>query len=430
MRFQVCSQIWFDPILQRAARRLPSVTLSYRHRLEAFTQSEAGVVAEVTDLDAGQRIEIAADYMVGCDGTTSMVRGALGIEMEGAGTIGNPVNMFFRAPKLLAEGCGKNPATFFFPVDAGGTWGTLRIIDPKAGLWRLMSDRSNETSVDRVDREGHLRRVLGRSYEVEWIDVNIWKRRSVVAESYGGGRVFLAGDAVHQLSPTGALGMNSGIGDAVDLGWKLAAVLQGWGGPKLLASYDIERRPVGHRNVRMATSFYKNLEKFDYYDAAIEQDGAHGDAARQRLGGLLVEDIGREFRTIGLQIGYRYDPSPICVPDGSDPLPDDPQTYQPSARPGARAPHVWLSDGRSVLDHYGRGFTLLRFPGAPDTGAIEGAAAQRQVPLTTVSLNEAAAAALYQRRLVLVRPDGHVAWRSDDLPPDPRAMIDRVRGAA
>lgn len=429
MRFQVCSQIWFDPILQRTAQRLPNVTLSYRHRLEAFTQSDAGVTAEVADLDSGRRIKISADYMVGCDGTTSLVRGMLGIELEGAGTIGNPVNMFFRAPKLLAAS-GKNPATFFFPVDAGGTWGTLRVIDPQNGLWRLMSDRSNETSVEQVDRERHLRRALGRSFEVEWVDVNIWKRRSVVAESYGRGRVLLAGDAVHQLSPTGALGMNSGIGDAVDLGWKLAAVLQGWGGNELVASYDLERRPVGHRNVRMATSFYKNLEKFDGYDAAIEHDGPAGDAARRKLGAHLVADIGREFRTIGLQIGYRYDASPLCIADGTDPPPDDPATYHPSARPGARAPHVWLRDGRSILDHFGRGFTLLCFGAATGATAITNAAARRQIPLALVPLDDQEAAALYGRRLVLVRPDGHVAWRGDAPPADPVAMIDQVRGAA
>ena len=156
---------------------------------------------------------------------------------------------------------------------------------------------------------------------MEWRGVSVWKRRSVVAERYSHGRVFLAGDAVHQLSPTGALGMNTGIGDAVDLGWKLAAVLEGWGGPNLLASYDSERRPIGVRNVGMATEFYLAHGEFAGGMAAIEDDSEAGRALRRRLGDSLARDVGRMFRTAGLQLGYRYESSPICVADGTPPVP-------------------------------------------------------------------------------------------------------------
>ena len=162
-----------------------------------------------------------------------------------------------------------------------------------------------------------LHRAVGRPIEVEWQGVSVWTRRSVVADRYSHGRVFLAGDAVHQLSPTGALGMNTGIGDAVDLGWKLAATLSGWGGPGLLASYDAERRPIGLRNVGMAAEFY--LAHGDFADgiAAIEDDSEAGRQLRARLGESLTRDVGRMFRTAGLQLGYRYEDSPICIDDGT-----------------------------------------------------------------------------------------------------------------
>jgi hypothetical protein len=239
---------------------------------------------------------------------------------------------------------------------------------------------------------------------------------------------------VHQLSPTGGMGMNTGVADAADLGWKLAAVLQGWGGPALLESYEAERRPVGERAVRMATVFYKNSENFPKGHPALIENSGQGARLRTQLGDELLRAIGPEFRTVGLQLGYRYEDSPICIGDGTSAPPDDPADYVPSARPGSRAPHIFLRgavprDGRSILDLYGRGFTLLRFPGAPDPSAVAVAAQARGVPLSVAVVDEAPAAALYERKLVLVRPDGHVAWRADTLPEDALALIDRVRGA-
>ena len=428
-RLQACSQIWFDPILRSFVQSFPHVGLRYRHRLVSFAETADGVTAQVLDRDSGETKEIAAAFLVGCDGATSEVRRGLGIGLSGKDVIGQPINMFFRAPDLLAQS-GRRPATFFLTVDRAGLWGNLRVIDPANALWRLMVDTTDGSATAAgVDREAYLRRALGKPFAVEWVDVNIWKRRSVVADAYGRGRVFLAGDAVHQLSPTGALGMNSGIADAVDLGWKLAAVLQGWGGAQLLDSYEAERRPVGIRNVAMATQFYLNNEAFGGGGEALEDDSAQGQALRQRLGATLERDVGREFRTIGAQLGYRYEDSPICIPDGTPAPPDRPAEYVPSARPGSRAPHVWVGEGKSTLDLFGRGFTLLRFPGAPDSAGIEQTAAARGLPLESIETESKEAAMLYERRLVLVRPDGHVAWRADAVPADPAALIDRVRGA-
>ena len=319
------------------------MTFGYRSRLDEFEQDQGGVTVRFTDLESGAQQVLQTDYLVGCDGAASLVREALGIRMLGKGTIGYPIHMFFRAPRLLDDS-GRRLATFYLMVDQEGLWGNLRIIDPASGFWRLMVDRTDgNLTPERVDREGILHRALGRAYPVEWLGVNIWHRRSLVAEHYGRGRVFLAGDAVHQLSPTGALGMNSGIGDAVDLGWKLAAVLQGWGGPNLLASYDAERQPVGLRNVGIATDMYQNNENFGGTTADLERDDAATEELRKRVGAELERVVGREFRTTGAQLGYRYEGSPICVADGTPAPPDPMETYVPTARPGSRAPHAWLA---------------------------------------------------------------------------------------
>jgi 2-polyprenyl-6-methoxyphenol hydroxylase-like FAD-dependent oxidoreductase len=428
-RLQICSQLWFDPILRSFAQSQPSVTLRYRTRLERFEETADGVIAQLHDLEHGSYETLHAQYLVGCDGATSPVREALGIGLEGQGILGYPVHLFFKAPELFAR-CGREPGVFFLAVDRHGLWANIRIIDPANGLWRLMMlDGGGQQTPNSVDRAALLRRAIGGPIDVEWKGLSIWTRRSVVAECYSQGPVFLAGDAVHQLSPTGALGMNTGIGDAVDLSWKLAAVLQGWGGPGLLASYDAERRPIGIRNVRMATEFHLAHGEFANDLAAIEDDTEEGRLLRARIGKDLAKNVGRMFRTAGLQLGYRYESSSICVADGSPTPADDPAEFVASARPGSRAPHGYGRDGRSTLDLFGRGFVLLRF-GETDTSGLQHAASARGVPLQVVDVAEPEIAALYERRLVFVRPDGHVCWRGDFMPGDATELIDRVRGAA
>ena len=427
-RLQACSQMWFDPILQRFAQSFPTVRLRYRTRMESFEDLGDRVSAELVDLDSGARERVTANYLVACDGANSKVRDALGIGLTGQGVLGQPLSLFFRAPKLLNQ-CNKEPGTFFLGIDRDGLWANIRLVDPANALWRIMAFNSGGRTPETVDRDALVRRAVGRPIDVEWAGLSIWSRRSAVAESYGKGRVLLAGDAVHQLSPTGALGMNTGIGDAIDLGWKLAATISGWGGPELMASYDAERRPVGLRNVAMTTEFFLTQDQYAGGLAAIDQDSDEGQHLRAHLGDRLVRDVGAMFRTIGLQIGYRYEDSPICIPDDTAAPPDKAGDYVPSARPGSRAPHAWLRDDRSTLDLFGRGFTLLRFGAdAPDGRAATEAAASYGVPLEIETIDAPDAAALYERKLALVRPDGHVAWRGNALPRDTGAMIERVRG--
>jgi len=283
-----------------------------------------------------------------------------------------------------------------------------------------------------ADIRAALRRAVGRDFDYEILSVMRWARRELVADSYGTERVFIAGDAAHLMSPTGGFGMNTGIQDAVDLGWKLAAAIQGWAGSSLLQSYEIERRPVAVRNVTEASSnlgrMLSTRQRLPLPE--IFETGAAGDAARADYGRWFTETMRHEWFTIGVHLGYRYDDSPIIAPDGTPAPPLSTSSYVQTARPGARAPHAWLPDGRSTLDLFGRGFVLLRLGrDAPGGGRIAGAAAQAGVPLEVIALDVAQVSELYQRALVLVRPDGHVAWRADEEPADARALIELVRGA-
>jgi hypothetical protein len=242
--------------------------------------------------------------------------------------------------------------------------------------------------------------------------------------------VFLVGDAAHQLIPTGGFGMNTGIGDACDLGWKLDAVHRGWAGERLLDSYEAERRPIGERNVAASADNAAELARHAA-PAALLDDTEQGRELRAAVGRLILERQRPEFESAGVQLGYRYDPSPLCVPDGTPPPPDDATTYVPCARPGSRAPHWRLPDGSALFDRFGRGFALLRLGAArAEVAPLERAARARGLPLVTLELADAGLRELYAADLVLVRPDQHVAWRGARLPEDALALVDRVRGAA
>ncbi len=433
--FQICSQLWFDPILRDLAASFPSVSLDYHCRLDSFTETGNGVSAEVTHLETDEHERIDARFLVACDGATSEIRAARGIEVDGDRVLGRPVHLYFRSHDF-AERVGFDPAVFILLVDEQGAWANVRAIDPVGGLWRLMIiDTPEGFDRDNIDVDAQLYRATGADIPVEWVGASVWTRRGVVARRYRDGPVFLAGDSAHQLSPTGALGMNTGIGDAVDLGWKLAAAIEGWGGETLLDSYDVERRAVGARNVAMTTVFHQDHDRFRA-PPGVEADTADAAAARRALGAEIVDVVGAMFRTDGLQLGYFYDGSPVCIDDGASPPPDDPAILVQSARPGSRAPHVWLEaprdrpeNNRTTLDLFGRGFVLLRLgDDAPDATPLERAAEMRGVPLRSERLVNEEAERLYERKLVLVRPDGHVAWRGDTAPEDAVAVIDRVRG--
>jgi hypothetical protein len=222
--------------------------------------------------------------------------------------------------------------------------------------------------------------------------------------------------------------MNTGLGDAVDLGWKLQGVLQGWGGPELLDSYEIERRPVAWRNVNAAASNFSSLTpKLSY--SHVEDDSDAGAATRHGLEAGMREGTRQEWEPHGINLGYRYEGSPIVCADGSPAPEDHPSVYVPTSRPGHRAPHVALSDGSSIIDLFGKTFVLLSFGPPVSAEAFVGAAKELGIPLRHKHIADAKAAAAYERRFVLVRPDGHVAWRSDAMPDDAMSVLRQVSGA-
>jgi hypothetical protein len=252
---------------------------------------------------------------------------------------------------------------------------------------------------------------------------------ALVAEKFQRGRVFLAGDAVHLFTPTGGLGYNTAIEDAVNLGWKLAAVVNGWGGARLLDSYERERQPVAERNTGYSRYYANSIGNFTPA-AEIEDEGAVGDAARLEAGAYLNRHAREEFNIPGITFGTRYDGSPIIAGDGTAPPPDRANEYVPSAVPGGRAPHAWLADGRSLYDTLGFEFSLLRLgANAPDPTGFAAAAAARGMPLTIVDRPEPELRALYAASLALVRPDQIVAWRGERVPENVDKLLATVTGA-
>jgi 2-polyprenyl-6-methoxyphenol hydroxylase-like FAD-dependent oxidoreductase len=424
-RTQPCPQTWFDPILQRRARSFATNELRYETELESFVQDEEGVLAAVVDRKSGRRYRIRASYLVGCDGSESTVREQLGIEVRGRKQIDVTMNVYLRVPEFLSLHRTKQAWRYVF-VGPEGTWSFLTLIDGK-DLFRLQLPGLDHDTVQKVDVDAMVRRCFGRGvyYTVE--DKIVWTRKMTIADRFMDGRVFLAGDACHAHPPNGGLGMNTGLQDSFDLSWKLAAVLKGWGGRHLLDSYEYERRPASSRATEVSLLNYSRLSEGSR-DADIEAPTPAGDAARRRVGERLLRQNERSWKTLGVHLGYIYHPSPIVVPDGTPRPADDTHGYAPTTFPGARAPHAWLRTDFSTLDLFGDGFVLLKFDEA-DTRALEEAAALRGVPLRVHYVASPEAAKLYEKRFVLVRPDGHVGWRGDALPENCLAVVDTVRGA-
>ena len=424
-RERPCPQTWFDPILKRHARTFPSIEMRYRTRLDSFVQDANGVTAQVVDSDSGARESIRADYMVGCDGYSSSVREMLGIQLRGEKHLDLSMSVYVRIPELRRFH-DKGDAYRYVFVGPEGVWSVLTTMDG-GDLWRVQLVGANDIDVRKHDLDAVMRRSFGPDVPYTIEDVSYWVRKMTVADRFSDGRVFIAGDSAHAHPPNGGLGMNTGIQDAWDLGWKFEAVLKGWGGPMLLESYDYERRPACHRAAGESLKNYHRLvDKTSY--PLIGERSPEGDAVRAALGKRLVDANEKAWHPIGVHLGYIYHPSPVVVDDGSPVPADDTVGFVPCARPGVRAPHVWLGDGRSILDLFGDGFVLMRFGDAP-TASLEDAARTRGVPLRVEAVDSTEARALYERALVLVRPDGHIAWRGDAVPADALALIDAIRGA-
>ena len=416
-----------EPIVRRYVEALPSVTVRYHTELVSFEDVGDCVTAVVRDLDTGTETQVRADYMAACDGGRSVARLQYGIPYTGRGAMRRNVSFLFRSDDFgRAATVGRGNLYFMFTP---GNFGVFTMINGK-DIWNYQHYVLDEDGPDEeIDPVAEIRMAMGRDFEFEVLHTMHWSHHQSVADSFRRNRVFLVGDSAHLFCPTGGIGMNTAIGDAFDLGWKLSAVLQGWGGPKLLDAYETERRPIAFRNTMAAAS---NADRIDSLitmtPATIDDDTPEGDASRARLLQRL-KWLSKQFSSMGLHVGYRYADSPIIVADGSPEPPDDPRIVVQSTWPGCRAPHAWIEPGvRSTLDAYsGARFTLVATRDG-DPGAFAAAARDLRVPFACVRFAAPEIAALYERKLVLVRPDGHVAWRGDAAPTDPQAILQTVTG--
>ncbi len=424
------NQMYVEQVLLEQAASRPGITLRFGWQVDAFTQDEAGVTLEAARTDGGAAETWRASYMVGCDGGRSSVRRALGIQYVGYETLkqaffgGRMISSHVRAPTLYRDHLGSRRAFQYWAVNP-----ELRIAlvalngKDEFLIWTpSQTDTPDSDSVADI-----LRRCVGApamevpAMEVEVLASHAWTAGvALYAERFGKGRVLLAGDAVHLFTPTGGFGMNTGVDDAANLAWKLAAAVQGWGGTGLLASYEAERKPVAIRNTAAARALARSVGQLTL-PPEVEQDGPAGKAARQEVGAFLAT-FGEEFASLGVQLGVRYDGSPLIMADGTPPA-DDLVAYRPSGVPGGRAPHLWLGNGRgpgdSLFDRFGPGFTLLQLgPDPVDAAPFVAAAARRGLPLDVVPVPQQEALELYGRPLSLIRPDGHIAWRGQEAPAD------------
>lgn len=423
-----CPQDMFNPILRQWVETMPAVHLRYHTELLSFEARQNGVIATLRTLE-GSEEHVEADYVIGADGGSSTVRGLLGIEMSGQPVLTYTTNAIFRCRNFWDLHDKPKGYRFIF-IGPEGTWGTLVAIDGYdrfrfsvvgSGMKRVLSEEEVRSLIVRA---------MGKDFDFEILSIVPWVRRELVADNYGRGHALLAGDAVHLNSPTGAFGMNTGMQDAVDLGWKLAAVLQGWGGAHLLSSYEVERRPVALRNIREASeNLRRMISPREALSPLVFVPGPEGDVARKTFGDTYTEMMKYEWFTLNIHLGYRYDSSLLIIDDGTPVPHDPPMTYTQTARPGGRAPHVWLAPGKSTLDLFGRGFVLLRFDPAVAVAGMEASARGRGVPLEVADIDNEEARSLYAAKLVLVRPDGFVAWRGDAVPRNADAIVDTVRGA-
>ncbi len=433
-----CSQMYIERILKKRAAQLPSVDVRFGWRVESFEDHGGHVSVQGVCLKTVSHQGFQAHYLVGCDGPRSMVRKQLGISYEGEGGkkrdfMGGQMHaIHVKAPGLYDFIKQKRAWMYWaFNPERRAFMAAINGVDEFVFHTQLKDDDSEHPS----DADAHAMfcKALGAEIDVSFLARLSWKAGfTLVAEEYARNRVFMAGDAVHLFTPAGGLGYNTGVEDAVNLGWKLAHVIKGYSPPSLLDSYEIERKPVALRNTAFARKFADSLGLFAPH-AQIEEDSARGAELRAEAGTYFNAHARAEFNIPGITFGARYDGSPIIVSDGTTPPPDEANRYTATACPGGRAPHAWFDDGASLFDRFGFDYTLLalRDDGAAPE-AFTQAAAACGVPLSILVLPPGAARdALrdaYEADYALIRPDQVVAWRGNDAPAAASALFRQVRG--
>jgi len=428
------SQIFVEDVLREEAAALPSVSLRPGWRMTAVGESGTGVEVDAERADGSKRTTLRATYAIGADGGGSPTRKALGYNLVGERGVqrdfmgGRMFAIHFRSPQLY-DVLPHARAWMYWAVnrDRRGFMASVNGRDEFTFHTQLKPGEQPEQIPD-AQAKAMFQTALGAKLDVEIIARSAWHAGyTLVAEKFQSGRVFLGGDAVHLFTPTGGLGYNTAVEDAVNLGWKLAAVLNGWGGPALLDSYQIERQAIAKRNTGYARTFADSVGLL-VPPAELEDDSPAGEAARKQAGDHFNYHARFEFNIPGITFGGRYDRSPIIVADGTAPPPDKPNEYAPTACPGGRAPHLWLADGRSLYDALGLEFTLLQLGERPaDDTPFRAAAAAMNIPLASVHVPGDEARDLYQADLALIRPDQIVAWRGN-TPADAASVLRRTAG--
>lgn len=430
------NQMYVEAFLFEHARKRGNITLRFGWQVTGFSQDDSGVTVNAEQLSDGRSEQWRAQYLVGCDGGRSSVRQNLGIRYGGWDTLqqsyfgGRMFASYLRAPTLYRDILGSKRAFQYWAVNPQLRTTIIALDgDSEFLFWMRPKDPQAEPDDETVRRA--VFQCCGQELPLDIIAHAPWTAGvALVAEKFADRRILMAGDAVHLFTPSGGFGMNTGIDDAANLAWKLAATLQGWGGPRLLESYEAERLPVALRNTGAARQLAKNIGDVQA-SPEMEMDTPEGAAARRETGAFLA-GFGEEFASIGVQLGARYDGSPIIASEEAPP-PDDFARYVPSAVPGGRTPHLWIGDGResgdSLYDRLGPGFTLLRLgPRAAKADAFSVTAARLGIPLVTIDLPDHDFRDLYGRDLVLIRPDHHVGWRGNAIPADPQALLARLAG--
>jgi len=418
--FQVISQYTLEPLLRAEVAATKSITARYGWQLMSFVQDDQGVSAVLQDLQGAQH-EVRSRYLVGCDGGRSTVRKALDIPLEGKGNLAEATQVFFRSENLL-ERVPAGPARHYYFADEHSS-GIVGQDDLKHFFFstRLPPD---------ADLKAALLAAVGVDIDVQIIAVSTWRQHLLLAKRYRDGNVFLAGDACHLVIPLGGLGMNTGVGDATDLAWKLAATLKGWGGPALLDSYEADRRPVGARNVAASTYATAGLREWrSHVKPGIRNDDEEGRRIRATVADKARRLQRRTHEMASAELGYRYTSSVVASEPSTPADTDNKLVYVPSAAPGFRLPHVWLDEGEALHDLLGLGYSLLRLgEEAPSAEPLVAAFSAAGVPLDVLDIGSERAREVYGRALVLVRPDLHVAWRGDVAPADAAALVRQVTG--
>jgi 2-polyprenyl-6-methoxyphenol hydroxylase-like FAD-dependent oxidoreductase len=421
-------QYILEDVLRRHACSLPSVSIEFKAQLVSFVENAHCINSVIKDVSNGETRAIESAYLIGADGAGSKIREAIGSEMIGDRALSRNYSIIFRAPDLASSHkLGKAIMYWMINEDVPSLLGPM----DEQGLWFFMATKlAGNIDPSTVDPIELIRHGTGlHDLAIEIIGTDLWVANRLMADKYATERVFLAGDACHLHPPFGGFGMNMGIGDAVDLGWKMAGTLQGWGGPKLLATYELERRKVHERTIAEAIINYGSAGN-QLVRPELENEGPIGDATRQEVGHIIEATKMREFKTLGIVLGSRYEASPIIVPDGSDAPVEHFMLYIPSAHPGCLAPHLWLSDGSSLYDHFGLGFTLLITDGETiEAEPFAAAAALQELPLKVLATGDMRLKDRYEARFALIRPDQHVAWRGNALPDNPVELLARVSGS-